>query len=122
MPAYLKRMPELIQDLWKRGVQFNIDTKVGDFLLDGFYTNGPLRLSEQDEGMVAIDKRGRKEAISSFDDLARINFRWWRLSTDKDRYMIPQRPWIDAFIQNKWVTRKVIYLPAEDNGDGTIPS
>lgn len=121
MPPSVKRMPALLQELWKKGVQFSLDSRTGDFLVEGFYTNGALRLSEQDDGMQAVDKRGRKEHVVSFDDLARINFRWWRLSTDKDRYIAPQRPWIDAFTQNKWVTRKVIFVPADDTGDNNLP-
>ena len=84
--------------------------------LDGFYKNGPMKIDFDDAGgIIAVDRRGRKTAIAHFDDLVQLNFQWWRMGMGKkNEYSIPERPWIDHFIEKKWVKRKVIFEPIDD--------
>lgn len=118
-PGYFRFMPPLVQELWNRGAELNLD-RSGEFLIEGFYRNGALRLLERDGQMVAIDRRNRESVIQGFDDLARINHQWWCASSKRGQYVVPNRPWLDHFIQNKWAKRQVIYVPALDAGAPTI--
>lgn len=121
-PGYLRYMPPLVQDLWARGAEIAMDGKTGEILIEGFYRNGAMRLIDKGGAMVAIDKQERETPIKDFEDLALLNFRWWKLANGRtpnatQHYVVPNRPWLDLFVQRKWATRKVIYVPAEDGGD-----
>lgn len=118
-PGLLRFLPPLLQEFWAKKAYFSMDQS-GAVSMDGFYKNGPLRLEVRDNNqIVAIDKRNRETKINSFDDLVELNFQWWKQSTTKTSYVIPQRPWIDSFMEKKLVRRKVIYLPfdAEDSDE-----
>lgn len=117
-PGLLRFLPPLLQEFWAKKAYFSMD-QGGSVSMDGFYKNGPLRLEVRDNNqVVAIDKRNRETKINSFDDLVELNFQWWKQSTTKTSYVIPQRPWIDSFMEKKLVRRKVIYLPFDaEDGD-----
>lgn len=117
-PGLLRFLPPLLQEFWAKKAYFSMDQS-GSVSMDGFYKNGPLRLEVRGNNqIVAIDKRNRETTINSFDDLVELNFQWWKQSTTKTSYVIPQRPWIDSFMEKKLVRRKVIYLPFDaEDGD-----
>lgn len=121
LPGFLRFMPELIKSIHAMGAQFQMSVD-GVLLVDGFYRNGPMRLDLDDHGhLVAIDRRDRKTAIATVDDLIQLNFQWWRMSISKTTYMPPERPWLDKFIEKRWVRRKVIFEPLEGaEGDATV--
>ena len=87
----------------------------GALYIEGFYRNGPMKIDFEGESVIAIDRKGRKTEIRHFDDLVQLNFTWWRLSNGRSGYIVPERPWIDQFIEKKWVKRKVIFEPIEDS-------
>jgi hypothetical protein len=118
-PGFLRFMPELIQRLHSIGGKVSLNDD-GTMSLDGFYKNGPLRL-EIEEGpkanIVAVDKRGRRKNIATLDDLVLINFSWLKISNGKGVFLVPERPWLDQFIEKKWVRRKIVWEPREDDGE-----
>lgn len=119
MPNFIKFFPPLIQDLFQRGVDITMDPKAGELLLDGFYDNGPLRLSEENDRFKAIDKRNKSTPISNYDDLVMLNFEWWKITNAASKgkkYTPPNRPWLDSFKDKKLVKRSVIYI--ENDGTG----
>lgn len=112
-PGVLRFMPPLLQEFWRRKAYFTIQ-KDGSIEMDGFYKNGALKIQITAQGtLVAIDRRGREVALDSFDDLVALNYQWWAASNTKTQYVVPGRPFLDYFIEQKRVKRKVIYLPAE---------
>lgn len=123
-PAFLRFMPDAIRELWNKGANFNLDGTSGEITLDGFYKNGPMRLvlrqEGKKEGMVAIDKRGRETNIRGFDDLVELNYIHWRqANSQKNTYVQPSRPWLDAFLDKKKVKRQVFFVPADEaEGEG----
>lgn len=120
-PGFLRFMPELIKRLHSMGGKVSLNDD-GSMLLEGFYKNGALRL-EIEEGkndtikIVAVDKRGRRKEISTIDDLVQINFAWWKISNGRGTYIVPERPWLDQFIEKRWVRKKIIYEPIESEGE-----
>lgn len=116
-PGLLRFMPALIQELWARKAYFTME-KDGSLTMDGFYKNGPMRLEiRENDQLVAIDKRGRATKISSFEDLADINYFWWKNANTKTSYVEPTRPWVDNFVERKMVRRKVIFQPIDSEGE-----
>lgn len=115
-PGILRFLPKLIQDAWEKGASFQVDNTTGDVLLDGFYRLGPLRLSLNDEGIVAHEGSDKKTPILSFNDLVDINYRYWNRVSNRSKgsYIHPEQPWLDAFRQRNMVTRTVIFVPNED--------
>ena len=109
-------MPDVIKRIHAAGSTVILNSD-GSISVPGFYRNGDMRL-EVENGkkvqVVAVDRRGRRTVISSFDDLVALNFRWWKLSGGRNTYVVPERPWIDQFIDKKWVRRKVIFEPIDD--------
>lgn len=117
-PAFLRFMPDLVRDMWEKGANFTLESTSGELLVEGFYKNGPLRLDLRENGVVAIDKRGRERDIRSFDDLADLNYKFWRqANSQKGVYVHPLRPWVDAMLDKKKLKRQVIYVPADENDD-----
>lgn len=118
IPGFLKFMPPVIQEAARQGAQFRLDPADWSLMLDGFYKNGPLKIAISATGDIsATDRRDRVTHIAHFDDLVLLNFQWWRASNTKTVYTVPQRPWLDSFIQKKWVKRKVIFEPADESQD-----
>ena len=112
-PGFLRFFPPIIKQMADLGASFRLEQD-GALYLDGFYKNGPMKLDFEGENLVAIDRRNRKESISNFDDLVKLNFKWWKMGNTKSTYITPERPWLDQFIEKKWVKRKVIFEPVED--------
>lgn len=115
-PGFLRFFPPVIKQIAELGAQFKMETD-GVLYIEGFYRNGPMKIDFEGDSVVAIDKRGRKTTITNFDDLVQLNFSWWRLSNGRQGYIVPERPWIDKFIEKKWVKRKVIYEPIEETNE-----
>ena len=114
-PGFLRFMPALVKQIAAQGGKLHMDPD-GTLRLDGFYKNGPMKLDfDAQGGLVAIDKRERKTALAHFDDVVQLNFSWWRASnTKKNEYILPEQPWLNHFIEKKWVKRKIIFEPVED--------
>ena len=114
-PGFLRFMPALVKQIAAMGGKLRMDPD-GSLSLEGFYKNGPMKLDfDQQGGLLAIDKRDRKTALAHFDDVVQLNFKWWRSSnTKKNEYILPEQPWLNHFIEKKWVKRKVIFEPIDD--------
>lgn len=118
-PGWIRYMPPLLRDLWERGLPLAFDSKTGEVAIDGFYRNGPMRTTINSDGtLTAIDRRGDKTRIATFDDLARLNFLWWRqaIKSHPDHHIAPKRPWIDFFIAHKLVRRVTMLVPVDETG------
>lgn len=117
-PGWLKFMPGLVRELWDKGVEFTLDGQSGDINMIGFYKQDPVKLELRDDGMVAIDKRGRETNIKSFDDLVDLNYTFWRQANSrKGVYVQPVQPWLGAFLEKKKVKRQVLFVPVDDDGE-----
>ncbi|WP_416268318.1 hypothetical protein SD235_11770 [Burkholderia cepacia] len=113
--GFMRFMPALIKEMNRRGVPFNIDGNTGAITIEGFYKNGPMKLEVDDnDDIVSIDKRGRRQVMQTYDDLVKLNFTWWRDSPGKCVNVNPDRPWLDAFLDKNLVKRQVIFVPRDD--------
>lgn len=114
-PGLLRFMPALLQEFWAKKAYFSMD-QGGSIQMEGFYKNGPMRLEVRDnDRIVAIDRSDRETPINSFDDLVALNYLWWKQSNTRNNYVVPQRPWIDSFLEKKLAKRKVLYVPVDSD-------
>lgn len=108
-------LPDVVDAAVERGVRV-ILTKAG-YEIDGFYRAGPIRLEpdQKNGGLVAIDRKEVSVAISTFDELVRLNYECWKKSRDKGAaYINPGREWLEEFARLNLVKRQVIFIPGED--------
>lgn len=107
-------LPDIVDVAIDKGIRVTL-TKAG-YEIDGFYKGGPMRVEPDANGnMFAIDRKEKRVALKSFDDLARLNYDWWKRSRDKGADFInPGREWIDEFVRLSLVKRQVIFIPGED--------
>jgi hypothetical protein len=120
-PGWLKFMPDLVRQLWDHGVRFSMNTTTGTIDVDGFYHHGPMSLEITPSGSLqAIDRKGVRTGITSYEDLARLNYDWWLQTTRnnrRDRYIIPGAPWLDTFVALRLAQRKIIVVPRDAEHD-----
>lgn len=114
-PGFLRFFPPVIKQIAQQGVQFKMETD-GFLYVEGFYKNGPMKIDFEGDHIIAIDKKGRQTRIEHFDNLVELNYRWWKISNSRNNYVMPERPWIDKFIDKKWVKRRVIFEPLDEIG------
>jgi hypothetical protein len=114
----LNFLPPILKEAAEKGVKFQINSD-GSCKIEGFYKNGDLNVVPNKDGktFTAFDKRKRETIIHNFEDLVKINYDWWKQSNTKKTYTQPERPFLDYFIENKWVVRKIFFLPNEDDND-----
>lgn len=108
-------LPDLVEAAIARGVRVTL-TKAG-YEVEGFYRAGPMRLEPDAKtgGLVAIDRKDTMVAVSTFDELVRLNYECWKRSRDKGAaYINPGREWVDEFARLNLVKRQVIFVPGED--------
>lgn len=117
-PGFLRFMPDLIKNIHNMGGKVTLNDD-GSLSLDGFYKNGPMRLEIEDGAdakILAVDRRQRRTTIGTIDDLVQLNYSWWKLSNGRGTYLVPERPWLDKFIEKKLVRKKFIYEPIDIEG------
>lgn len=120
-PSFLRFLPPLVREMWDKGANLQLDNASGMLLIDGFYKNGAMKLDFRENGIVAIDKRGRESDVRSFDDLVDLNYAFWRqANSQKGVYVQPQRPWLDAMLEKKKLKRQVIFVAADDSDTGDL--
>lgn len=107
-------LPEIIETAIDKGIRITL-TKEG-YEIDGFYKAGPMRVEPDAHGaMFAIDRKEKRVALKSFDDLARLNYDWWKRSRDKGAEFInPGQKWTEEFVRLSLVKRQVIFIPGDD--------
>jgi len=113
LPGWMAFMPPFIKHLWEKGVNFDMDSQKGEFLIKGFYKNGDMRLAIKQHQFVAIDRREKETVIRTLEDLTELNYQWWMASNTKQSYMSPSEPWVEHFLSSKKVKRKVIFIPID---------
>lgn len=119
MPGFLKYFPTIIQEFHSNGADFKLDGNSGELVFEGFYKNNTLKLVEKNNQFVAVDKKGKEYPIRNWDDLCKLNYRFWVAanpvsSTSKGVYTEPERPYLDYFIKEKLVERVVMFVPKQE--------
>ncbi len=122
MPGFLKYFPSVIQEFHSNGADFKLDGSTGDLVFEGFYKNNTVRLVEKNNQFVAVDKKGKEHLVRSWDDLCKLNYRFWVAanpisSTSKGIYTEPERPYLDYFIREKLVERVVMFIPRQEKNE-----
>lgn len=119
LPLLIELLPDLLQEMHKKGIPFNVDGITGNITVDGFYKNGPMVLKmDENYDFEAVDKRNRATPIRSIDDLVKLNFDWWRRSAGKTgNFANPSKPWLEEFQHRGLVKRQYIIVPLEDSFD-----
>lgn len=119
LPLLIELLPDLLQEMHKKGIPFNVDGITGNITVDGFYKNGSMILKmDENYSFEAVDKRNRTTPIRSIEDLVKLNFDWWRRSAGKTgNFANPAKPWLDEFQQRGLVKRQYIIVPLGDSFD-----
>lgn len=119
LPLLIELLPDLLQDMHKRGIPFNVEGVSGNITVDGFYKNGPMILKmDENFSFEAVDKRGRALPIKNIEDLVKLNFDWWRRSAGKTgNFANPTKAWLEEFQQRGLVKRQYIIVPLEESFD-----
>lgn len=118
MRSGLRFLPPFFHELAEKGVSFNMEGLSGIFHVDGFYRNGPMQLQVmENDDIIAIDKNNKKTLVRNYGDLLKLNFQWWVRSSTRSTYVIPHKPWINDFMKDGLVERKVIYVPLHEQDD-----
>ena len=110
-PRAKRGVPELIETAVDRGMRV-ILTRAG-YEIDGFYRQGTMRVEADEKGvLIAIDKKDKKVALRTFDDLVKLNFNWWKLSRERaTEFMTPPKEWLEEFQRMNLVQRVVMFTP-----------
>lgn len=119
-PGIIALLPELLQEMHTKGVPFSIDGSTGHVVMDGFYKSGPIMLLMDDDlAFEAVDKKGRKTPINSYDDIIKLNYSCWKATIRKNSgsYVLPSKPWIDEFYQRNLIKRQYVVVPLDDTDD-----
>lgn len=113
-PGSSRSLPAIIDEAVRKGIRVML-TPSG-YELDGFYRGGPMRVEPGEEGtMIAIDKKEKQTVLSTFDDLVRLNYDWWKMSRDKRAdWVNPGKEWIEEFGRLNLVKRQVMFIPGDD--------
>ena len=121
MRGALRFLPPFFTEIAEKGVAFSMDGLTGNFLVEGFYRNGPMKLQvTETDDIKTIDKNGKEVLVRNYEDLMRLNYRWWVRSSTRTTYVSPNRPWINDYIKAGLVERKVIFVPNQkDDSDGS---
>lgn len=115
--AFLRFLPPLIRQLNSKGVPFKIDGATGEIAIDGFYRSGGITLEIADDNAItAVDRRGTRTPVNTFDDLVALNYDWWIRTNGKtgENHINPDRPWLDELLNKRKIRRQVIYVPSAD--------
>jgi hypothetical protein len=116
MRGALRFLPPFFTELAEKGVSFSMEGLTGNFLVEGFYRNGPMKVQvTESDDIKAIDKNGKEVIVHNYDELMRLNFRWWVRSSSRNTYVSPNRPWINDYIKAGLVERKVIFVPIQED-------
>lgn len=117
LPILIELLPDLLQEMYRKGIPYAIEGTTGNVIVDGFYKSGPMTLiMDKDFAFEAQDKKGRKTPIESYDDLIKLNYQCWKATVRKNSssYVHPSKPWIDEFYQRNLIKRQVFVVPVDD--------
>lgn len=104
-------MHKLVKTLVDKGLSVNI-SKEG-YSLEGFYKSGSVIFNELNENTLLCHQRyDEVEEVSSFDDIVRVNFKWWQRSKARG-WGNPEEFWLQEFIRLDLVTVKTITVVEE---------
>ena len=97
-------MNKIIEELLKKGVPVemihNKDTDKTEFVLDGFYKSGEIRLIEKEEKLYAHARYNEVTEINSLFDLVNLNYDWWKYSEDRfDGWINPDPTWLPLLLE-----------------------
>lgn len=115
--TWLSVFPKEIQQWASQGVHFDYSSRDDALRIEGFYKHGPIRLDIRGQNFVAVDKRGEETIIRNFDDLVRLNYESWRLSTKGRNPPEPDKMFIEAFLARKLVRRSWVFQPNEEGDE-----
>lgn len=90
---------ELVKKALRRGANVEVFLDGDDlgYRIVGFYKSGTVRLKMEEEKCIALARYGERTEIEEWDDLVRLNYKWWKSS--KERHLGWSRP-EDAFIDD----------------------
>jgi hypothetical protein len=96
-------MHKVLKELLDNGVSFEISKDENResyvYEITGFYKSNFVKLREKDsDTLEATCRYNETETITSFDDLVRLNYRWWDYSKDRfDGWASPEGDYMKHF-------------------------
>lgn len=109
-------MNQIIKDLLKSGIkvtmEHNPESNSIEYIIDGFYKSGSVRLMEcgdEEATMVAISRYEERTYIDSVQDIIQLNYDWWQRSKDRfDGWINPDPSWLPLLLKAGLVKEKTV--------------
>ena len=100
LPPLKLRLENLVREALKRGVKAEVYLD-GDelcYLLHGFYKSNRVSLKIKSGTVIAQARYNEATEIKCWDDIVRLNFRWWQYSKDRfDGWKLPEAAFAEDF-------------------------
>ena len=105
-------MNQIIKDLLESGISvrmdFNKETKQVEYVVDGFYKSGEIKIIETEGKLTAHARYNEVTEIDSLDDIIELNYIWWDSSKDRfEGWKTPDARWLPLLLKKGWVTEEV---------------
>jgi hypothetical protein len=98
----------IIKELLDRHIPIIVTSE--GFTIEGFYKSNCilLQLSDNDT-FIAIDRYGESTDIDNFDDLVRLNYKWWHESKDRfEGWQYPDKKWLEDMERLRLIEKVII--------------
>lgn len=101
-------MNKIIEELIENNIPvittFNPQTKKKEYILEGFYKSGTVKLIETDDKLTAIARYNEETNIESLYDIVQLNYEWWISSKERfDGWKNPDQLWIPLLIKYNFI-------------------
>ena len=78
----------------------NPQTKKKEYMLEGFYKSGIVKLIEEDDKLIAISRYNERTNVESLFDIVLLNYEWWVSSKERyEGWENPDNMWIPLLLK-----------------------
>ncbi len=103
-------MEKFIKELLSKGISVSEVTLENGFFIyaiSGFYKSGTAKLWLENDQIYAKTRYDTITEIDSFEDLLRLNFKWWEQSRDRfEGWKNPDSAWLPHLLSYDYVVSK----------------
>ena len=103
-------MEKFIKELLSKGISVSEVTLKDGYLIyavSGFYKSGTAKLWMEDSQIYAETRYNTITEIGNFEDLVKLNFKWWEHSKDRfEGWKFPDSSWLPHLLSYDYVVTK----------------
>jgi len=96
-----KKIEQIVKKCLENKVHVELELKEGqiNYILKGFYKSSGVTLEQQGENIAVKQRYNEVDYIEDFDELVRINYRWWQYSKDRyEGWVSPESAWLQPML------------------------